>query len=920
MGEFALYEERAGLCSGVDVFDPSDFAFHRVISFFNGRLQCEECKRWAVFPGVPRAAEFLEPVEYNCPGCGKQQSVMLHRSPGFSSIYPELPENVHPSQVVVVPVKLAGDEFNVFTSVNVELDGYDLTPLSLPPEQCQTVRNSFSFVAFESSVEQRDRLKLLARVLGRSERGFWAWSAAQQRRLWIMLAVSEVCGDMVGQAGSCGLLEPQNAGVPTRVVVVQRSVMVDPRHILAGPPRTREHDEVVRQAASMAATERERKELLQQNGLSQHHSPLLSLCSLYDIARQHKHCYLHVWNLGCFQFFICTVASFFLKPACWAAVVKTLQDKNMCPGLGNRLQTIHVAEKKSSSAGGNNNGGKTFRVGGRKANGGDVDALLPNLLYVIAFHIAGGQDGPESALSDHFVESVAQMESEDRRFWEELVEPAGDRMQDGSDFYGASNAKKAWFVLCTLLGRFCDAYELSKSWHSSQTWEEEHVTPACFLFMDAIRHCAPFWEAFRNKPKAAAIAELALQRQRSGSAVPFSQIMRETGHKAQRQDVRLRSDRKNPTLWVLASLHTRYLLRVLLEGGNFQVFSDDCYKPDNELRPLAAGSAQLSRLLRGAFMRTGLVSRTIAVPDTPLQRVRSNRRRGHGRAVERAGLLARALENAGMQRRNLDDNNRVEEAQERVELEENDNGEDDIEPLMQDWIWSRTNPSRLLGGTEKLSKAKRNTFGQGFVPPATQHVLLSRVHPFLVAIAAAPGDQQEAEVFQMLNASAQNMRTAEFKRLKLKPVNSFRHGKWVAQQGSALQLRMQQQRQGYFLYVVQRIFGCIMWNLPEGALPVQYVADADERGRVSFAMVLCLEYSMVPEDEQREGRYSEMPCDFFAPTGREVLVDPKLCTGVRRTFHACNERCQARADGVIEHGEQQGERIVAQRLYIPREN
>lgn len=61
------------------------------------------------------------------------------------------------------------------------------------------------------------------------------------------------------------------------------------------------------------------------------------------------------------------------------------------------------------------------------------------------------------------------------------------------------------------------------------------------------------------------------------------------------------------------------------------------------------------------------------------------------------------------------------------------------------------------------------------------------------------------------------MRTAAFKRIKLKPIDSFRNAKWTAEEGSALQLRpawrgrSQPGRQDgdFYLYVVRHIFGCL---------------------------------------------------------------------------------------------------------------
>lgn len=98
------------------------------------------------------------------------------------------------------------------------------------------------------------------------------------------------------------------------------------------------------------------------------------------------------------------------------------------------------------------------------------------------------------------------MDQEDRNYWLQQA----DGQQDGGAFAAAPAEHKAQTALCSVLRRFSDAFALSKSWHSSEGWEERFVTPACMAFVEAIKHAAPFWEAFKNKPKVVAVLELAI--------------------------------------------------------------------------------------------------------------------------------------------------------------------------------------------------------------------------------------------------------------------------------------------------------------------------------------------------------------------------------------------------------------------------
>lgn len=384
--------------------------------------------------------------------------------------------------------------------------------------------------------------------------------------------------------------------------------------------------------------------------------------------------------------------------------------------------------------------------------------------------------------------------------------------------------------------------------------------------------------------------------------------MRETGHKSQRQEVRLRSDRKNPAMWVAALLHTRYLLRVLLERGYLGVY-DDCdlqlqrtrlqlqqNRQQQVVTAQAACSPELSVILREVFLKTGLVAQAVAVPDTPLRRTRTRKKRRPTRASVGLGSRSGWRENEQDEEEGLDD----------------DDGDDDLidedhEPSAvghdeeaayvgpHEWISRRTNPPLLFGGgTEKA-------------------IMQTMTGQFLSSLIAATW--------------------ASFKRIKRKPIDSFRNAKWTAEEGSALQLRpawrgrSQPGRQDgdFYLYVVRHIFGCLAdmalirqnKQIRGGALALN---EAGEGTRVSFAMLYCEEFRM-QHHAMRSGRYAQMPCDFFERTGQMVLVDPKLVTGVRRVFHACTARCQQRRDkeAGIEHDAEES-RIVAHWLYAPQQH
>ena len=330
---------------------------------------------------------------------------------------------------------------------------------------------------------------------------------------------------------------------------------------------------------------------LARHGYAADPSPLLALRSLHAPSRQHMHCVLHVLSLGCFHVMVCTTARA-LRPAQWAAVVAGLGDRERFPQLNSRFRDIKVADKA---------GKMSLRVGGRKANGVDVDMLMPGLIYWIVYVVETSGGLP---LQESFVASVTES---NLGFW---------RQHCGGAAHGPlSKAGLVQKMLVTLLDWFQEAYFLLGSRSSSEAWEDRQVMPGCQKFIQGVRNFQPFLEALKNKPKALAVVELAMQRQGAGSAQAFSQVMRETGHRSQRNS-KFRSNMKYPELWVMASVHTRMLMRFLVEGGTFGVFHVEVDAGTG--RPTGAGfapyrcSGQLTALLTGVFVDKGSIPEGIA--------------------------------------------------------------------------------------------------------------------------------------------------------------------------------------------------------------------------------------------------------------------------------------------------------------------
>jgi hypothetical protein len=152
---------------------------------------------------------------------------------------------------------------------------------------------------------------------------------------------------------------------------------------------------------------------------------------------------------------------------------------------------------------------------------------------------------------------------------------------------------------------------------SSEEWEENNVSLSCGLLVDGLANCFVFSEAFRNKPKALAILELAFQRRTSGPAPLFSQLVRESAHRFMRW-IKDSSNWKKPELWIIASLHTRYYLKFLLEGGRLNVFDividPATNRPDVNRNRLFQSPSALRNLLKDAFIGDEGISKVITLP------------------------------------------------------------------------------------------------------------------------------------------------------------------------------------------------------------------------------------------------------------------------------------------------------------------
>ncbi len=164
-----LAEVEVRRCENLRILSLQEQEFHRVVALFRGHVKCVQCSKWLVVP--LSNVDTVQPSSMcRCVRCGCDQSVNIRSPPPPPSIFNlHIPSFVEEDEICIVPVKLSGDGFQVFSSVGCELDGFDWVPLNLPIAMTQTVRNSFSLAAFPSSISQSDK-STLTRVFANCER------------------------------------------------------------------------------------------------------------------------------------------------------------------------------------------------------------------------------------------------------------------------------------------------------------------------------------------------------------------------------------------------------------------------------------------------------------------------------------------------------------------------------------------------------------------------------------------------------------------------------------------------------------------------------------------------------------------------------------------------------------------------------
>lgn len=609
--EYDVFECSLSTMENIRVLTLQDQQFHRVVALFKGRVKCQNCNKWMFFRSDQ--VDFrTKRMEGMCCYCNEQQVFQFWSDPVAPSVFElSVPAFVKMEEVAVVPVKLAGDGFQIFSSVGLELDSYDWMPLCLSAKMMQTVRNSFTFATFPPSIGVREKLEVLTRVFAGLEQGFWAWNSVLGRFVWVIVCLGMVTADMPAAAKSAGLLDPSSATYCSRLTLVKRTEMLNIGQFTSAAVRTRHEEELARQSASLAGSATATAAVLQKHGLSDLHSPLLCLKSAYNLSQQHKHCSLHVWNLGCFHVMIGVLAGI-MDPRGWAEVVAAVaNNRELFPKVGNRFKDFKVGGKSKTKNGGGGTG-VSVRVGGRKANGEDVAALMPTLLFVVATQVR--RNGLKSSFVAELCSNVQDLE-----YWKNEAEKEQlgqlDIMQFDElleDEHGQQQIAQA--VVVTLVNQFSVAYTLSLSMFSNEDWETRHVFQGCGNFVDGIWHCSTFCKAFQNKPKTLAVLELAHQRITSGPAPLFSQLVRESAHRFLRW-TKDRSNYKQPELWVTASLHTRCLLRFLLEGGTWNVFEIDVNMETGrpvEDQPLPRVQQELVQLLQDVFSGESSISKVIS--------------------------------------------------------------------------------------------------------------------------------------------------------------------------------------------------------------------------------------------------------------------------------------------------------------------
>jgi hypothetical protein len=272
-------------CEDMRILSLEEQKFHRVVAIYTCHLKCEKCSKWLAAP-LTNVSTVKPTSLCQCTLCGHEQEVNIRSSPPHPSVFDlHIPSYVSLSEVCIVPVKLSGDGFQVFSSVGCELDGFDWVPLNLSVAMTQTVRNSFSFAAFQSTLTQAEKSTMIAKIFAHCEKGFWAWNIASNKFVWVIMCIAFVCADMPGAAKLSGLLDPSKANACSRLTLMHRNDMLDLQQLLAAAPRSRLTEETIRHEASAMSNKGDRKKLLSEYGLASSASPLLALRSMHDMSR-----------------------------------------------------------------------------------------------------------------------------------------------------------------------------------------------------------------------------------------------------------------------------------------------------------------------------------------------------------------------------------------------------------------------------------------------------------------------------------------------------------------------------------------------------------------------------------------------------------------------------------------------------------
>jgi hypothetical protein len=563
------------VAGGLEVLDSNGLAANQINASFSSTKCCPSCGDWGAddrdaTDGPESGADL-----WTCRSCNTTSDVP--RLGSYDEPAPlkfELPNGVQPSDVIVLPIDVGGDEYTMFRTTGENVDTYPLQLLCLPRSSADRVNNSVPWIAFSSATAPRERLAVIAHALADLEKGCWVWHAHLNTYKFVIGSIALVGSDMAAGAGFAGTLSAARANYPSRQSLLHRDQMLRPDQIKLAQPRSRAQEEAARAAASMRVRSAKAKDL-SLVGLQQDHSPLLVLRSMYNLSHQVVLCSLHVWKEGIFQFLlVATLES--LTDEARALFLAGLRSKELFPIAAPtaRLCDLDVGDGKS---------GKVVRARGHKLNGDDVDVLVPGIGLVVELVLRR-----RDALQDDVQGDWCNKRDQYVDFW---------RLQCNDLTPTASQ------MLLRVWRAFHKAYGGSNSLYSNSDWEL-NVASACDGFLDIIDR-SPLAPSFGNKPKTMAVVELAQQRAQFGPAGSFSMDRVEATHPYSR---RTHTNHASPDAFVVARAWELMFLRHLVEFGRFGVF--DIQLDPATMRPCELPAARvpgfaispaLSALLRRVF-------------------------------------------------------------------------------------------------------------------------------------------------------------------------------------------------------------------------------------------------------------------------------------------------------------------------------